>query len=86
MTANPDKLVVIGRSQSLTEENRRKLLVMNSSEPNLRVATYDDIYDDAKAVIENFLGPIVDMGPAVNVYFPRNLAQIMGPTDSQTSS
>jgi Domain of unknown function (DUF4263) len=68
ITANPQSLVVIGRSGTLTPENRRKLQAMNTEHPKLRIMTYDDVYDNAKAMIENLLGPIVDVGGDTQVY------------------
>lgn len=70
ITANPQGLVVIGRSQSLTPTIGRKLQAMANQTPKLRIATYDDVYDNAKAVIENLLGPIWDPGGSTEVYYP----------------
>ncbi len=57
ISSNPKSLVVIGRSASLTPENRRKLVTMENESPKLKVVTYDN--DNAKALIENLLGPII---------------------------
>ena len=56
ITPNPNGLVVIGRSQSLLPRDRRKLRTMTNESPRLRVMTYDDVYENAKAVMENLLG------------------------------
>ena len=58
ISTNPNGLVVIGRSGGLTDADRRKLRTMNNEQPTLRIMTYDDVYDNAKAVIENLFGPI----------------------------
>jgi hypothetical protein len=41
-----------------------------SSTPKLRIATYDDVYDSAKAMFENLLGPFWDAGGATTVVYP----------------
>lgn len=60
ISANPKALVVIGRSSSLSENNRRMLVALENDSPKLKVMTYDDVHDNAKAMIENLLGPITD--------------------------
>lgn len=69
ISANPRSLVVIGRSHTLTVENRRKLRAMDDEHPRLRVMTYDDVYDNTKAVIENLFGPIWDSVGETQVYY-----------------
>jgi hypothetical protein len=69
ISSNPKGLVIIGRSNSLTPENRRKLVAIGNESPTLKVMTYDDVYDNAKAVIENVLGPIVEHTEATQIYF-----------------
>jgi hypothetical protein len=32
--------------------------------------TYDDVYDNAKAVIENLLGPLWETGSSTEMIFP----------------
>jgi len=71
ISANPKSLVVIGRSDSLTSENRRKLVAMENESPRVKIMTYDDVYDSAKAVIENLLGTIWDVGGNTEIYYPR---------------
>ncbi|PVX26334.1 MAG: hypothetical protein CW716_06270 [Candidatus Bathyarchaeum sp.] len=71
ISANPRGLIVIGRSHSLSHENRRKLRAMENEHPKLRVMTYDDVYDNAKAVIENLLGPIWDSIGNTQIYYLR---------------
>lgn len=70
ITTNPNALLVIGRSQSLLPRDRRKLQTMTNVSPKLRVMTYDDVYENAKAVFENLLGPIWDAGGSTQIYYP----------------
>ena len=72
ITPNPNGLLVIGRSHTLTPRDRRKLQTMASESPKLRVMTYDDVYESAKAVLENLLGPIWDTGGSTQIYYPRS--------------
>jgi hypothetical protein len=72
ITSNPDGLVVIGRSSSLSPENRRKLQAMMSNSSKLRIMTYDDVYENAKAVLENFLGSIEDVGGMTKIFPPNS--------------
>lgn len=69
ISANPRSLAVIGRSQTLTAENRRKLRAMEVAQPKLRVMTYDDVYDNTKAVIENLFGPIWESVGETQIYY-----------------
>ena len=71
ITPNPNGLLVIGRSHSLLPRDRRKLQTMTSESPKLRIMTYDDVYESAKAVFENLLGPLWDTGGATQIYYPR---------------
>ena len=70
ITPNPNGLLVIGRARSLLPENRRKLQTMMNESPKLRIMTYDDVYESAKAVFENLLGPMWDSGGATQIYYP----------------
>jgi hypothetical protein len=58
ISVNPQSLIAIGRSSSLSDDNRRKLAAMENESPKSKILTYDDINDSAKAVIENILGPL----------------------------
>lgn len=58
ISANPKSLIVIGRSHSLTPENRRKLITLENVSPTIKIMTYDDILENTKAVVENLLGPL----------------------------
>jgi hypothetical protein len=74
ITSQARGLVVIGRSRDLSEGDRRKIQVMHNESPRIRIATYDDIHDIAKAMFENLLGPMSDFGGATRVYFPSHSA------------
>jgi hypothetical protein len=71
VSATPRSLVVIGRSGSLNEENRRILAVMQSEQPRLTILTYDDLVRRARTQLERLLGPFFIKGPNVNMYFFR---------------
>lgn len=71
ITPNPSGLLVIGRSESLLPNDRRKLRTMTNESPKLRIMTYDDVYENAKAVFENLLGPMWDTGGDTQIYYPR---------------
>ena len=73
ISTNPQSLVVIGRSHSLSAANRRKLTTLSNVQPKLRILTYDDVYDEAKAVIENLLGPIWDPGGETQIYYRKQV-------------
>lgn len=70
ISTNPNGLIVIGRSTDLTIETRRKLKTLTNDTPKLRVMTYDDVYDNAKAVLENILGPMTDIGGTTRIFHP----------------
>lgn len=69
ISASPRSVLVIGRSASLTEHNRRKLTTLENTMPKLKIMTYDDVFANARAVAENLLGPLWDPGPNAQVYF-----------------
>ena len=71
ISTNPRSLVVIGRSASLTPENRRKLLTLETEAPTRKIMTYDDVYLNAEAVIENMFGPLALAGPDTQVLYLR---------------
>lgn len=58
ISSNPNGLIVMGRLSSPTDDNRRMLTTIANQWPKLRIVTYDDILSEAKAVVENLLGPI----------------------------
>lgn len=69
ISSNPQCLIVIGRSVSLNEKNRRKLVTLENMMPRLKIMTFDDLLANAKATAENILGPLWDAGPNTEVYF-----------------
>jgi len=72
ISANPNSLLVIGRSHSLSRENRRKLVTIENQCPKVKIMTYDDVYENAKAVIENLLGPVWDVGGNTQIFYLPN--------------
>jgi hypothetical protein len=71
ISATPRMLVVIGRSQSLTEANRRTLSVMQSQQPKLTILTYDDLINRARANFERHFGPLSIKGQNLDIYYYR---------------
>jgi Domain of unknown function (DUF4263) len=69
ISTNPRILVVIGRSASLTEENRRKLVSLQALQNKLQILTYDDLIARARANLERILGPLDFKGQNVELYF-----------------
>jgi hypothetical protein len=69
ISSHPDCLVVIGRSATLTEDNKRTLATMNRTMPKFRIFTYDDVLVIATQAITNLLGPIAVTSGAVEVYY-----------------
>jgi len=72
ISTNPSSLIVIGRSSSLSDENRRKLVTIQNQIPRLRILTYDDLIHNAKALVENLFGPLGFAGENVQVIFPQS--------------
>jgi hypothetical protein len=73
ISANPKSLIIIGRSNQMSPENRRKLVTIENESPKVKILTYDDVYANAKAVMENLLGPIWDtVGDTQIFYLPAN--------------
>jgi hypothetical protein len=71
VSSNPRSLIVIGRSADLTPENRAKLVTMETETHNQKIMTYDDVYLNAKAVIENLFGPLEIVGPDTQMFYLR---------------
>jgi len=69
ISSNPKGLIVIGRSQSLSVEDRRKLTSIENDSPKLKIMTYDDVYENAKAVIENLLGTLWFGNSSTQIYY-----------------
>jgi hypothetical protein len=73
ISTHPAGLVVIGRSTSVGQEDRRKLVTMVAESPTTRVITYDDLLVSTKAVVENLLGPLWSVTGNTEVYYlPEN--------------
>jgi hypothetical protein len=81
ISANPESLIVIGRSASLTEEDRRKIITLQNQIPKLRILTYDDLIQNAKAVAENLFGPLDITGDNVTIYYARRGSRV-GPIEA----
>ena len=71
ITSNCIAYLVIGRSNSLSKSNVDKLATINSSHPTIRIMTYDDVYQNAKAMLENLLGPLdtMNIGTGAKIYY-----------------
>ena len=69
ISTNPRSLVVIGRSASLSEENRRKLVTLQAQHSKLRILTYDDLIASARANLERLLGPLKFVAQNAELYF-----------------
>ncbi len=69
ISTNPRSLVVIGRSSSLNDDNRRKLTTLANQIPRLKILTYDELFATSRAAVENFLGPLWDPGPHAEIYY-----------------
>jgi hypothetical protein len=69
ISTNPRTLVVIGRSGSLTNENRTKLATLQAQQNKLRILTYDDLFAAARANLERILGPLDLQGENVQLYY-----------------
>ncbi len=69
ISSNRRTLIVIGRSASLTEQNRRKLSTIQASQNNLRIVTYDDLLAGARSNLERILGPMALRSRNAQLYF-----------------
>lgn len=69
ISTNPRRRVVIGRSSSLTDENRRKVTTLQNDHPKLCIQTYDDVLASCRANLERILGPLTLTGGDFKVYF-----------------
>lgn len=56
ISSNPRSLIVIGRSEVLSNENRQHLQTLENDSPKNKIMTYDDLYESTKAIIENLFG------------------------------
>lgn len=69
ISTNPRILVVIGRSASLTHENRRKLVTLQAQHNKLRILTYDDLIATSRANLERILGPLAIRAENAEIYY-----------------
>lgn len=69
ISTSPQSLIVIGRSTSLTEPDRRKLKTIQNMVPKLQILTYDQLLATAEAAISNLLGPRLIKSTAAQVYY-----------------
>jgi hypothetical protein len=53
----------------LSVEDRRKLTTIENDSPKLKIMTYDDVYENAKAVIENLLGTLWFGNSNTQIYY-----------------
>jgi hypothetical protein len=58
ISTSPRTLIVIGRSDSLSDDDRRKLITLQNQHSKLRILTYDDVLAAARAHLERILGPL----------------------------
>ena len=58
ISASPRALVVIGRTETLSDNNRKKLVTMQERQPRLKILTYDDIMANARSVFQRMFGPL----------------------------
>ena len=54
--SEPHGLVIIGRKNSLNENNLRKLRYINQTSHNLKVFTFDDLLANGKQLLKNLRG------------------------------
>ena len=71
ISSNPRALVVIGRSASLTDDNRRKLVTIQARHNNLRIVTYDDLLATARSNLTRILGPLAKHEAGMEDYYFR---------------
>jgi 2-succinyl-5-enolpyruvyl-6-hydroxy-3-cyclohexene-1-carboxylate synthase len=69
ISTNPRTLVVIGRSASLTIDNRRKLETLQAQQNKLRIITYDDVLSNAKESLSRILGNLDIQGHNLEIYY-----------------
>jgi hypothetical protein len=71
ISVTPRTLVVIGRSSSLSEANRRTLTGMMAQTPKLTILTYDDLVERARANLERHFGPLSMRTQNLDIYYYR---------------
>jgi Domain of unknown function (DUF4263) len=71
ISTNPRILIIIGRSDTLTDDNHRKLAALQDMIPKLRILTYDEVLAAARANLERIVGPLSLVGQNAKIYFFR---------------
>ncbi len=71
ISTSPRTLIIIGRSDTLTDDNRQKLATLQNMNPKLRILTYDDVLAAARANLEHIVGPLSLVGENAKIYFFR---------------
>jgi hypothetical protein len=69
ISTNPRTMVVIGRSEYLSEENRKKIAVLQAQHNKLRILTYDDLIVSARTNLERILGPLSLQGQNADIFY-----------------
>lgn len=69
ISVSPRALVVIGRSVGLTDENLKKIVMLQERQPRLRILTYDDVLKNARLAMERIVGPTAFVGHNVEMYY-----------------
>jgi hypothetical protein len=70
ISSTPRRLIVMGRSASITPENRRSLVQIQSDRQHLTVLTYDDLVERARANLGRLFGSLSLKVSGARVYFP----------------
>lgn len=70
ISSNPKSLIVMDRSHSLTDKNRRKLITIENESPKTKILTYDDLLENTKKVVESLFGPLWNTSINTEVYYP----------------
>ena len=68
ISTNPRIMVVIGRSETLTNENRRKIETLQSLHNKLRIMTYDDVLINAKQSLGRLFGSLDFQGTNLEIF------------------
>ena len=71
ISTTPRTLVVIGRTASLSDDNHRKLAIIQGQNPKLQILTYDEIILRARANLERHFGPLSLRAQGLKLYFYR---------------
>jgi hypothetical protein len=69
ISTNPRILVVIGRRESLSDENRRKIESLQAQQNKLRIMTYDDVILNAKESLSRILGNFDIHGENMDIFY-----------------